>query len=202
MTAIFRSTAPKAMVTLIAEFGFSREDAAAILGNAGHESNGFATLQEIKPLVAGSRGGWGWFQWTGPRRRAFEAWAKAKKLDLSSYDANLGFLIVELRGTEKAAVAATKRAVGLQAKVEAFEKTFERAGIKHYPSRLKWAKLALEAHDEYVAKGGPKPPLAWNDASAITHNGVTLPKPVTDAPQGFWAKLAAAIAAFFTPKAP
>lgn len=150
--SLFRKHAPRAMHDLMAAFPLDKLDAAAIMGNAGHESNGFTILQEVRPTVAGSRGGYGWFQWTGPRRRSFEAWAKERGLSLASYEANIGFLTHELKGPESGSVAAVKRAVGLEAKVEAFEMAFERAGIKHYSGRIIWAKEALAAYD------GTKPP--------------------------------------------
>lgn len=142
----FEVDAVWAMDKLIADFGFSVEDAAAIMGNAGHESIGFTTLQEIKPTVAGSRGGYGWFQWTGPRRRLYEDYCSRNKLNPASREANYAYLFVELKGSEKAAVAKTKAAVGLQAKTKAFEMAFERAGVKHYPSRYQWAEKALAAY--------------------------------------------------------
>ena len=94
----FETDAPWAMDKLIADFGFSVEDAAAIMGNAGHESIGFTTLQEIKPVVKGSAGGFGWFQWTGPRRRLFEAYCKRNGLNPTSREANYAYLFVELSG--------------------------------------------------------------------------------------------------------
>lgn len=142
----FERDAPWAMDKLIADFGFSVEDAAAIMGNAGHESAGFEKMQEMKPTVKGSRGGYGWFQWTGPRRRAFEAYCERNKLDINSREANYAFLFVELKGDEKAAVPKTKAAVGLNAKTKAFELAFERAGVKHYPSRYEWAVKALRIY--------------------------------------------------------
>jgi hypothetical protein len=150
----FAEYAPRIMRDLIAEpgFGFGVYDAAAIVGNAGHESGGLEKMQEIAPVVKGSRGGYGWFQWTGPRRRAFEKWAKAKGLSVDSYEANYGFLVHELRGPEKSAVAKTKAAKTLDAKVKAFELAYERAGVKHYPSRNRWARRALEL---YEADEGP-----------------------------------------------
>lgn len=141
----FETDAVWAMEKLIADFSFSPEDAAAVLGNAGHESAGFTRMQELKPTVKGSRGGYGWFQWTGPRRRAFEAYVNRNKLDINSREANYAFLWVELNGDEKGAVAKTKAAKGLEAKVKAFELSFERAGVKHYPSRNEWARKALAA---------------------------------------------------------
>ena len=143
--AKFDTDAPWAMEKLIEDFDFSVEDAAAVMGNAGHESAGFTLMQELKPTVKGSRGGYGWFQWTGPRRRAFEAYVNRNNLDINSREANYAFLWVELNGSEKGAVAKTKAAKGLEAKVKAFELGFERAGVKHYPSRNEWARKALKA---------------------------------------------------------
>lgn len=160
MTAIdtFKAKAPGVMQLLMADFGLNELSAAAIVGNLGHESNGFATLQEIKPVVKGSRGGYGWAQWTGPRRREYEAYCKRNDLDPASDKANYGFLFVELSGTEKKGIAAVKAATGLDEKVEAFEKAFLRAGVKHYPSRKEWALRALTAYQAAMTKpAAPKP---------------------------------------------
>ena len=151
----FRRLAPLMMAELMREFGLADWRAAAIAGNAGHESGGFTIMQEAKPTVPGSRGGYGWFQWTGPRRRAYEAWCAGKNLDGASYEANVGFVIAELRGPEKAALAALRQAATFEAAVIAFERAYERAGVKHDDRRLRWARIALE---EYRArKPNPKP---------------------------------------------
>lgn len=147
---VFAEKAPKYMSKLMKDFSFSVLDAAAIMGNCGYESNGTTTLQEIKPVVPGSRGGFGWFQWTGPRRVAFEAYCKRNGLSPKDDEANYRFLFVELTGSEKRAVAKTKAATGLEAKVRVFEETFERAGVKNYAARNQWARRALAA---WEAKG-------------------------------------------------
>ena len=108
--------------------------------------------------MKGSRGGFGWFQWTGPRRRAFESYCQRNGLDPYSDKANYGFLFVELHGSEKAAVAKTKAAKTLEAKVKAFELAFERAGVKHYASRNTWAKRALDAWNASEWSKHPAPP--------------------------------------------
>jgi hypothetical protein len=155
--AVFRAKAPVLMKCLMAEnFGFGVDDAAAVAGNAGHESGGFTKLQEIKPVVKGSRGGYGWFQWTGPRRRAYEKYCADKKLNLVSDEANTQFVIFELKGPERAAVPKTKAALTLADKVVAFEMAYERAGVKHYPSRLQWAQIARDAY----YKGQETQPMA------------------------------------------
>lgn len=127
---------------LMRDFAFTAVDAAAVFGNIGHECNGVENLQELKPLKPGSRGGYGWCQWTGPRRRAYEAYCKRNKLNPADDQANYAFLFVELKGPEAKAVDAVKRASGLVAKVKAFELAFLRAGIKHYDSRNIWAAQA------------------------------------------------------------
>ncbi len=129
---------------------------AAILGNLAHESGGFEKLQEISPLVKGSRGGYGWAQWTGPRRRDFEAWASRRKLPVSSFEANFGFLVHELKTSEAASIPAVRKGTDLSSKVIAFEKAYERAGIKHYSSRIKWASKALDLIQKMPAKSEAK----------------------------------------------
>ena len=62
-------------------------------------------INEANPLVKGSRGGFGLYQLTGPRRREYEAFADAKGVDYSDVDAQLDFLVMELDGSEKSAGA-------------------------------------------------------------------------------------------------
>jgi hypothetical protein len=159
---LFRERAPLIMRRLMSEFGIDATSAAAIVGNLGHESSGFKSLQEIKPLVPGSRGGYGYAQWTGPRRVAYEKYCTDNHLDPRSHEANVGFLVWELRNTEKTAIPAVKRAEGLHNKVVAFELAFERAAAQYkaYPSREKWATLALTLYTPGGAVASPEGPKA------------------------------------------
>ena len=169
--AHFRAIAPVYMRKLLADFpALDPQGAAAIFGNLGHESHGFTKLQEMKPTVKGSRGGWGWAQWTGPRRKAFEAYCSRNGKDPASDEANYAYLFVELKGiegSEAGAIARVNAASGLEAKVQAFEKAFLRAGVKHYDSRLQWARVAVDAFREadeakptgpVILPTTPKPP--------------------------------------------
>lgn len=166
MSSVFEQKAPGIMRRLMGDFPALRlEDVAAIVGNLGHECGGFETLQEIKPTVAGSRGGYGWPQWTGSRRRAYEAYCKRTGKNPASDEANYAYLWIELsghEGTEKAAIGKTVGAATLQSKVIAFEMAFLRAGVKHYTSRKKYAALALDAYRIAVRNGAvqPYPPAA------------------------------------------
>lgn len=133
------------MADLMRDFGLTRAQAAGIVGNLDHESGGFRTLQEINPTVRGSRGGYGYAQWTGPRRRAFEKWARANGLDMRSYEANYGFLKYELTSTsEKRAIAKIRRTTNPTDAAIVFEDSFLRAGIPHLSSRIKRAQKWAE----------------------------------------------------------
>lgn len=175
----FRAKAPAIMAQLLRDFPITPEDAAAILGNLGHESAGLTILQEIKPTVAGSKGGYGWPQWTGPRRRAYEAYCTRTGKDPASDEANYAYLFIELKGiegSEKAAIGKLVAAKGLDAKVEAFEKAFLRAGVKHYPSRKQWAKIALDAWRAKSGTGIPIPEPTLPPAAPIP----APPPPIRD----------------------
>lgn len=142
MTTLFEQKAPWIMGLLMKDFGIAADDAAAILGNLGHECAGFTDLVEFEAWDGG-KGGFGWAQWTGPRRRAYEAYCRRNKLEKYSDKANYGFLFMELKTTEKGSLAKLKAASGLIKKVIAFEKAFERAGVKNYPSRQEYAATAM-----------------------------------------------------------
>jgi hypothetical protein len=139
----FTAKAPGIIRLLMADFGLSDVQAAGILGNLGHESNGLTAFQEINPR--GGRGGWGWAQWTGKRRVQFEAYCARNHLDPKSDKANYGWLFSELKGPEKRAIDALKKTHTLKEAVRAFERAFERSGVKAYGSRDKWAQRALDA---------------------------------------------------------
>ena len=93
----FNATAPGIMNNLMKDFNLTKEQASGIVGNLGHESAGLhAGINEGKPLVAGSRGGYGLAQWTGPRRKDLEKFAKDNELPLDSVETQYKFLKKEL----------------------------------------------------------------------------------------------------------
>ncbi|MBB2701463.1 UNVERIFIED_ORG: hypothetical protein GGI66_006183 [Rhizobium esperanzae] len=157
---LFIEKVPGIMDSLKRDFDFSTVQAAAILGNLGHECNGFRTMQETHPVSG--RGGYGWSQWTGPRRRAFEAWCDDHGLDINSDAANYSFLKHELLTTHDNARRALLRETDLVRAVRVFERKFLVAGVPHYPSRERYAEIALQA---YAARGGTAA-LAFKSAEA------------------------------------
>ncbi|MCS3686654.1 hypothetical protein ABIF07_006324 [Bradyrhizobium elkanii] len=146
----FTSKAPAIMQRLMNDFGLSKEQAAGIVGNLGHESGGFKIMQERNP-IGGGRGGFGWAQWTGSRRRDYEAWCKANGLNPTSDEANYGFLKHELMTNHADAIAAVKRTGSVSDATRAFESSYEKAGIKHMGSRYNYANQAMSAYNSPAA---------------------------------------------------
>ncbi|MDA4843983.1 phage tail tip lysozyme [Hoeflea poritis] len=132
--------AGRLMNDLMADFDLTRAQATGIVGNLAHESAGFKTLQEISPVVAGSRGGYGYAQWTGKRRKLFEAYAKTNGLDPASYEANYGFLAYELSNDYRYSLAAVKKSNNSSEAAKAFSDKYEYPGIPHLKSRYALAR--------------------------------------------------------------
>ena len=145
----FDKKAPDIMNKLMAKYDLTREQAAGILGNLGHESAGFSTYHETGQPEG--KGGVGWGQWTGPRRRQFESWAASHNLDPRSDDASWRYFS-EGDPETAGAIAAVKKETTVAGAMQAFEANFERAGVKAYSSRMRYAMRALAAK--------PKPPIA------------------------------------------
>ncbi|MDD5150665.1 MAG: phage tail tip lysozyme [Flavobacterium sp.] len=155
----FKDKSVMIMDNLMKDFQLTPEQAAGVMGNLGHESGGLKQMQEINPTSG--RGGLGWAQWTGDRRKKFEAYAAAHGLSTSSDEANYGYLKEELTtGAEKGAIDRVKQSSDLKGAVYNFERGFERSGdVKNgqvvkptqYQSRYDYANTALAAYNE--AKG-------------------------------------------------
>lgn len=189
---------------LMADFGLTAAQAAGIFGNIGHECGGFRIMQEIKPTVAGSRGGFGWCQWTGPRRLKFEAYCARNGLDPVSDAANYAYLFVELKGDEFPAILAVKKTATLAEATDAFCRTFERPGVVALSERMSWATKALAA----VRGAPPAVPIPVVVAQPVPAPVVirdpeppAAAAPIARAPTvqtgGFWASLKSL---FTTPK--
>jgi len=96
-----QETGERLMSDVAEALGLTDEQAAGIVGNFAHETGDFKFLQELKPVVPGSKGGRGFAMWTGPRRKAFEAWSAQNSLDPDSYEASFGFFIHEVQNTSE-----------------------------------------------------------------------------------------------------
>jgi hypothetical protein len=175
-TKTFTLKAPWIIARLREDFDLTAEQAAGILGNLGHESAGLTAFQEVGPTAG--RGGFGWAQWTGPRRVQFESYCARNKLNLKGDKANYAWLFLELKRAFKGTIKALKKADSLEEAVIVFEKNFEKARVKNYPSRTKWAQLALDAYrgaEKHGLVAPPKPIVST--ATKVQEMTINLPAP-------------------------
>lgn len=157
------------MVRLVDAFDLTGFQVAGILGNLGHECAGFRDMHQRG--VDKTTGGLGWAQWSRSRRTAFEAFAASKGLTVYSDEANFGFLMQELQTTHAGSITALRKTTTLSDAVRSFEDTFERAGVKNFPSRDRWATLALDLYRAGAQPDGPISPLPAK-ATALLQAGV------------------------------
>lgn len=105
--------------------------ALGIMSRMRAESNLNPGINEIAPVVRGSRGGWGLNQWTGLRRKQFEAFASAQDKPMDDLDAELDFTVWELHNTEKAAGDAVLAAKTPEEAARLYMEKYLRPGIPH-----------------------------------------------------------------------
>ena len=141
MNATFRSKAPRLFGVLMKEYGLKPFQTAGIVGNGGYESNGFTELHEAGQPPG--RGGYGWFQWTGPRRQNFLNWCMSHHLDWKSDVANMSFLVYELDGPYHYVIRALAKTTSVDEASDVFEKLFEAAGVPALEKRRVWSQAAL-----------------------------------------------------------
>lgn len=151
----FNYIAPEYVKRLMKDFGLTKLQASAVVGNLGHESAGFTAMQEARPTSG--RGGLGFAQWTGPRRRTFEALAKEQNLPIDSPELNYMMLKMELEGEYKGVIEKLKTSNDLKEAVYIFERGFERSadvnkqGVivkqKSYQARYNYAGKALQSKE-------------------------------------------------------
>lgn len=161
--------APQVITRLSRDLQLTPQQAAGIVGQLGHESDGLQAINEYQPAVPGSRGGFGWAQWTGPRRKQFEAFAADRKMDVTDPEANYQYLVHELTNTPESRVVDRLRASpDAQAAGRVFTDQFLRPGVPAYDSRASWTERALNAIIPSAQAGTlPSPDassIVWDDA--------------------------------------
>lgn len=164
-------TAERLVTDLMRELDLTREQALGFVGNLAHESAGFKKLEEVGPGK-----GYGYAQWTGPRRTAFESWSKKQGLEPSSYEANLGFIVKEMKGPERSSLARIKKADTADKAATVAMNSYFRPGVPHLDSRKDWTSqfassvpqnAALSAIDQVAPIPATRPPgLGYGDLSS------------------------------------
>ncbi len=178
------------------DFGLTNEQAAGVVGNLMHESGGFNSLQEINPTVPGSAGGFGFAQWTGPRRKSFDSYVKERGVDRNSYDANYGFLKHELENNryERNQFNKVKKAGTAAEAARIVSENYLRPGIPHNASRVRYAEQVLPFAKMPVPPGElpsvgtalstvptppatPMPPIPMSRPDPVERSFARLPQP-------------------------
>lgn len=116
--------------------GMPEHVADGFLMNFQDESGLNPGINEKNPTVAGSRGGFGLYQLTGPRRRAYEEFAAGRKVDPSDTDAQLDFLMTELQGPEANAAKSIFASKDSGSAAAAIARDFLRPAKEHLDSRV------------------------------------------------------------------
>jgi hypothetical protein len=139
---------------LQSDLGITKAQASGIIGSLGAETSGLRAVNEERPVVANSRGGFGWAQWTGPRRDQFESFAAARGLSIYSDEANYQFLVHELKTTENRALQQLKQTSTVEDAArtftgsEATRSGFLRPRIEHYGPSVSYAQKAFGGSSE------------------------------------------------------
>lgn len=116
--------------------GLPEHIAQGFMMNFRDESGFDPGINEAAPIVPGSRGGFGLYQLTGPRRTAYEAFANERGVSPDDWNAQLDFLMTELQGPEARAwstIASTKDAGSAAA---AIASDFLRPAKEHLDRRV------------------------------------------------------------------
>lgn len=116
--------------------GIPEHVARGIVANMAVESRLDPGINEIAPLVPGSRGGYGLNQWTGPRRRQYEAFAADRGKPFDDLNTQLDFTMWELQNTERAAWDAISQAPDARTAAILYSEKFLRPGIPNMDARL------------------------------------------------------------------
>ena len=120
--------------SLTKDLGITSAQAMGIISNL-HAESGIRAVNEVRPTIPGSRGGFGWAQWTGPRRVEFEKFAASKGLSPASDAANYGFLVHDLKTTYPRVLAQVRQAPTAEAAAHVFFQGYESRGDPKLESR-------------------------------------------------------------------
>lgn len=142
--------------------GLPAHIAIGIAGNMAVESRFDPGINEINPIVAGSRGGYGLNQWTGPRRRQYESYASDRGAALNDLDTQLDFTLWELANTEKRAGDALMSATTPEDAARIYSEKFLRPGIPHLDRRIAEARRLADSDYSQPPQEQPFQPPTQN----------------------------------------
>lgn len=115
--------------------GLPEHIADGFLANFKDESGLDPGINERNPTVPGSRGGFGLYQLTGPRRTAYENYVQQAGLNASDIDPQLDFLLSELKGPESKAWGQINASTDAAGAAQAIVNSFLRPAESHRAER-------------------------------------------------------------------
>jgi hypothetical protein len=159
---------PETILGGLVQRGIPLHIAQGMVANMMVESRLDPGINEIAPVVPGSRGGYGLNQWTGPRRRQFEAFAQERGTSFDDLNTQLDFTLWELQNTERGAWNALQGADDPVEAARIYSERFLRPGIPHLDRRLDYARqfAGLEPGENALAAPMPQDRAAQFNALA------------------------------------
>lgn len=127
---------PEEAFSELVQRGLPEHVALGIVRNLQDESGLDPGINELSPVVPGSRGGFGLAQWTGPRRHALESFAAERGVPASDPDVQFDFLMTELRGPESNAYRSVISTSTPEEAASAFATDFLRPAPQHLDRRV------------------------------------------------------------------
>lgn len=146
--------------------GLPSHVADAFVVNFKDESGLNPGINEANPVVPGSRGGFGLYQLTGPRRTAYESFAAQRGVDPSDVNAQLDFLKYELEGPEAKAAQSILSAPDTATAAQAIVNNFLRPAEDHRARRAA-SYAGLSGQSPTPADNGIEAALASSNRSAF-----------------------------------
>lgn len=130
---------PEYFISGLVNRGMPDHIAKGFVANFMAESGLNPGINEAAPVVPGSRGGYGLYQLTGPRRKQYESWASNQGRDIADPEAQMDFMMLELGTTESGAWDKIKTASDPVEAAKLVSEAFLRPGTPHLDKRMKFA---------------------------------------------------------------
>lgn len=164
--------------------GLPEHVADGFLMNFKDESGFNPSINEANPLVAGSLGGRGLYQLTGPRRTAYENFAAERGDTPYNTDSQLDYMIRELNGPESAANAKIMATNTPQEAAQAIVKNFLRPAPEHQASRSAAYGRSVDPYANLQGPGADMSPAVQTPAmdAAIASSKTPAMAPAVQTP--------------------
>ncbi len=144
------SLAPEVVISGLVKRGVPLHVAQGVVARLHGESRLDPGINEINPVVEGSRGGFGLAQWTGPRRKQLEEFAASRGQNVADPELQMDFLMWENANTEKGAWDKVMQAKDPVEAARLFTTEWERPGIPHLDNTIKTAQSYAGITPDYA----------------------------------------------------